>query len=149
MTEVGAIADQPDPEVDESRRKFLTAATGATAAVGTVLAAIPFVESWAPSERARALGAPVEVDITKLAVGQMITPTWRRQVIYVVRRDKATVDALPKHDNQLKDAKSESSIQPAYAQNDMRSVRADVLVLIGICTHLGCLPKQFFDPGDP
>jgi ubiquinol-cytochrome c reductase iron-sulfur subunit len=148
MTDVGAIADQPDPEIDESRRKFLTAATGATAAVGAVLAAVPFVESWTPSERARALGAPVEVDLTKLAVGQMITPTWRRQVIYVVRRDTAMVDALPKHDGNLKDPKSDSSIQPAYARNEMRSRRADVLVLIGICTHLGCLPKQFFDAGD-
>jgi ubiquinol-cytochrome c reductase iron-sulfur subunit len=149
MTDVGTIADQPDPEVDQSRRKFLTAATGATAAVGAVLAAIPFVESWAPSERARALGAPVEVDLGKLAVGQMITPTWRRQVIYIVRRDQAMVDALAKHDGQLKDFKSDSSIQPAYAKNEMRSVRTDVLVLIGICTHLGCLPKPFFDAGDP
>jgi ubiquinol-cytochrome c reductase iron-sulfur subunit len=149
MTDVGAIADQPHPEVDESRRKFLTAATGATAAVGAVLAAIPFVESWTPSERARALGAPVEVDLTKLAVGQMITPTWRRQVIYIVRRDQAMVDALAKHDGQLKDSGSKSSIQPDYAQNEMRSVRIDVLVLIGICTHLGCLPKPFFDAGDP
>src|SRR5580693_1605558 len=149
MTDVGAIADQPDPEIDASRRKFLTAATGATAAVGAVIAAIPFVESWTPSERARALGAPVEVDLTKLAVGQMITPIWRRQPIYIVRRDTAQVDKLPQNDARLKDPKSENSIQPAYAKNEMRSRRADVLVLIGICTHLGCLPKQFFDAGDP
>ena len=149
MTDVGAIADQPDPEVDASRRKFLTAATSATAAVGAVMAAIPFVESWTPSERARALGAPVEVDLTKLAVGQMVTPTWRRQVIYVVRRDKGMVAALAKHDGNLKDAKSTDSIQPDYAKNEMRSRREDLLVLIGICTHLGCLPKPFFDAGDP
>lgn len=149
MTEVGAIADQPDPEVDASRRKFLTAATGATAAVGAVMAAIPFIESWTPSERARALGAPVEVDLSKLTVGQMITTTWRRQVIYVVRRDTAMVDALPKHDGDLKDKDSTASIQPPYARNEMRSRREDVLVLIGICTHLGCLPKPFFDAGDP
>src|SRR5580658_8483818 len=130
MTDVGAIADQPDPEIDAGRRKFLTAATSATAAVGAVIAAIPFVESWTPSERARALGAPVEVDLTKLAVGQMITPTWRRQVIYIVRRDRSMVDALPKHDNDLKDAKSDESIQPGYAKNEMRSRREDVLVLI-------------------
>jgi ubiquinol-cytochrome c reductase iron-sulfur subunit len=148
MTEVGAFADHPEPEIDVSRRKFLTAATGATAAIGAVVAAVPFVESWTPSERARALGAPVEVDVSKLQVGQMITPTWRRQVIYVVKRDQKLVDALSKHDDRLKDAKSDSSEQPAYARNEMRSRRADVLVLIGICTHLGCLPKQFFDPGD-
>src|ERR1700727_1297033 len=117
MTDVGTIADQPDPEVDESRRKFLTAATGATAAVGVGLAAIPFVESWTPSERARALGAPVEVDLSKLAVGQMITPTWRLKPIYIVRRDTAQVDKLPQNDKGLKDPKSENSIQPAYARN--------------------------------
>src|ERR1700687_4558809 len=98
MSEVGAIADYRQPEIDEGRRKFLTVATGATATVGVVLAAIPFAASWAPSERARALGAPVEVDLSKLQRGQMITPTWRRQVIYIVRRDQAMVDALPKND---------------------------------------------------
>lgn len=149
MTEVGAIADHNDPEIDAGRRKFLTAATVTIAGVGVVVTAVPFVESWQPSERARALGAPVEVDLTKLAVGQMITPTWRRQVIYVVRRDPKMVDTLSKHDGNLKDPKSDNSIQPKYAQNAMRARRADVLVLIGICTHLGCLPKQFFDAGDP
>jgi ubiquinol-cytochrome c reductase iron-sulfur subunit len=149
MSEIGAIADRQQPEIDQGRRKFLTVATGATATVGVVLAAVPFVASWTPSERARALGAPVEVDLSKLAVGQMITPTWRLQPIYIVRRDPAMVDKLPRNDARLKDPKSEHSIQPAYARNEMRARRADVLVLIGICTHLGCLPKQFFDAGDP
>jgi len=147
MNEVGAIADSP--ELDESRRKFLTVAASAAGAVGAVLAAIPFVESWAPSERARALGAPVDVDISKVQLGQMITATWRRQVIYIVRRPQSLVDALSKHDDILKDPKSEDSIQPDYVKNEMRSRRADMLVLIGYCTHLGCLPKPFFDPGDP
>jgi ubiquinol-cytochrome c reductase iron-sulfur subunit len=124
-------------------------ATGATATVGVVIAAVPFVASWAPSERAKALGAPVEVDLSKLQVGQMITPSWRLKPIYIVRRDPSMVDKLPQHDDQLKDAKSKDSIQPDYARNEMRARRADVLVLIGICTHLGCLPKQFFDAGDP
>jgi ubiquinol-cytochrome c reductase iron-sulfur subunit len=149
MTEVGTIADQPQPEIDEGRRKFLTVATAATAGVGVVLATVPFIESWTPSERARALGAPVEVDLSKLQIGQMITPTWRLKPIYIVRRDPATVDKLTQHDGQLKDFKSEDSEQPDYARNEMRARRADVLVLIGICTHLGCLPKQFFDAGDP
>jgi ubiquinol-cytochrome c reductase iron-sulfur subunit len=149
MSEVGAIADHPGPEIDESRRKFLTVATGATATVGVVLAAAPFVASWAPSERARALGAPVEVDLSKLQVGQMITPTWRLKPIYIVRRDPSMVDKLAQHDQELKDPKSKNSTQPDYARNEMRARRADVLVLIGICTHLGCLPKQFFDAGDP
>jgi ubiquinol-cytochrome c reductase iron-sulfur subunit len=149
MSEVGAIADYRQPEIDEGRRKFLTVATGATATLGVVLAAIPFAASWAPSERARALGAPVEVDLSKLQRGQMITPTWRLQPIYIVRRDPSIADTLPKHDGELKDPTSLHSIQPAYARNEMRARRADVLVLIGICTHLGCLPKQFFDAGDP
>jgi ubiquinol-cytochrome c reductase iron-sulfur subunit len=101
------------------------------------------------TERARALGAPVEIDLTKLQIGQMITPTWRRQVIYIVKRDQKMVDALKANDSRLKDAQSKDSTQPSYAKNEMRSRRADVLVLIGICTHLGCLPKQFFDAGDP
>jgi ubiquinol-cytochrome c reductase iron-sulfur subunit len=149
MSEVGAIADHQQPEIDPGRRKFLTVATSATAAVGVVVAVVPFVASWAPSERARALGAPVEVDLSKLQVGQMITPTWRLKPIYIVRRDPAMVEQLPKHDQSLKDPKSEDSIQPTYARNEMRARRADLLVLIGICTHLGCLPKQFFDAGDP
>jgi ubiquinol-cytochrome c reductase iron-sulfur subunit len=146
MSDVGATAN--GPEIDESRRKFLTAATSATAAVGAALVAVPFIESWEPSERARALGAPVELDISRLETGQMITATWRKQVIYIVGRAQSLVDSLTKNDGNLKDAKSDHSLQPKYAQNEMRSLRADVLVLIGICTHLGCLPKQFFDPGD-
>jgi ubiquinol-cytochrome c reductase iron-sulfur subunit len=146
MTDVAATAG---PDIDENRRKFLTMATSAVGGVGAVLAAIPFVESWQPSERARALGAPVVVDISKLEPGQMITPTWRKQVIYIVGRKKALVEQLAKNDGELKDKDSSNSIQPKYAQNQMRSRREDVLVLIGICTHLGCLPKTFFDPGDP
>jgi ubiquinol-cytochrome c reductase iron-sulfur subunit len=147
MSEVGSIAtDQP---LDLGRRKFLTAATTVTAGAGVVLAAIPFVESWQPSERARALGAPVTVDVSKVEVGQLIMATWRLQVIYIVRRAQSLVGALAQHDQDLKDPKSENSIQPGYAKNEMRSRRADMLVLIGFCTHLGCLPKQFFDPGDP
>ncbi len=153
MSEVGAMAvnsesnAQSVTEVDDSRRKFLTFATGATAAVGAVLAAVPFVESWFPSERARALGAPVEVDLSKMEVGQLITPVWRTQVIYVVRRPLDLVAKLKQNDERLKDPDSKESIQPDYARNEMRSRNAEYLVLIGYCTHLGCLPKAFFEPG--
>ncbi len=147
MSERGAVVN--DVVIDESRRKFLTVAASATAAVGAVVAAVPFVESWSPSERARALGAPVTVDISKVEVGQMILATWRKQVIYIVRRPPAIVDAMAKHDDLLKDPTSTDSKQPDYARNDIRSIRPDVLVLIGICTHLGCLPKPFFTAGDP
>ena len=127
MSEVGAMAVHTEPnaepinEVDDSRRKFLTYATGATAVVGAALAAVPFVESWNPSERARALGAPVEVDLSKVEVGQLITPIWRTQVIYVVRRPADLVAKLAQNDDRLKDPDSNDSSQPAYARNPMRS----------------------------
>lgn len=147
MSEAGSSPDEQG--VDQSRRKFLTVATSATAAVGAVFAATPFVASWKPSERARAMGAPIEFDISKLEPGQMVTLVWRKQPIYVVRRTPESVKALPENDPRLKDPQSADSDQPAYAKNEMRSRRADVLVVIGTCTHLGCLPKQHFEPGDP
>lgn len=134
-----------DEAVDLSRRKFLTNATIATGAVGAVFVAVPFVESWTPSERARALGAPTELDITKVDPGQMTIITWRRQPIYVVRRTPEMVGHLQGHDGDLKDPTSQESKQPDYAKNVQRSRTAEYLVLIGTCTHLGCLPKQRFE----
>src|SRR5580658_2911577 len=134
-----------DEAVDLSRRKFLTNATIATGAVGAAFVAVPFVESWTPSERARALGTPTELDVTKIDPGQMTIVTWRRQPIYVVRRTPEMVQHLQGHDADLKDPKSEESKQPDYAKNVQRSRTAEYLVLIGTCTHLGCLPKQRFE----
>ena len=136
------------PEVDESRRKFLIAATVGTGAVGAVLTAVPFVASWKPSESARAAGLPTEVDLSRLEPGQMTTVFWRKKQIYVVKRTQAMLDSLSSHDGQLKDAKSEESDQPEYAKNASRALKPEVLVLIGTCTHLGCLPKQRFTPND-
>jgi len=147
MTDAAAMTE--DTVSDPGRRKFLTAATSATAAVGVVFAATPFVESWAPSERAKALGVPISLPIDKLDPGQMLIVTWRKQPIYVIKRTPEMVAKLAANDSQLKDPTSKDSEQPAYATNEMRSRRADIAVLIGICTHLGCLPKQFFDAGDP
>jgi ubiquinol-cytochrome c reductase iron-sulfur subunit len=147
MSEAGSqTADSP---IDESRRKFLTAATSATAAVGVVFAAAPFIESWAPSERAKALGVPISVPLANLEPGQMLTYVWRLKPIYIIRRTAEMVAQLSAHDAQLKDPKSADSDQPAYAQNEQRSRRPDIMVMIGICTHLGCLPKAHFDVGDP
>ena len=143
-----AIATAGDEAIDQSRRKFLTGATGATAAVGAIFAASAFVASWKPSERARALGAPVTVDLSKLELGQMVTPVWRKQPIYVFRRSAETVASLAAHNGRLKDPKSTDSEQPAYALNEGRSRRQDIAVLIATCTHLGCLPKQHFEPGE-
>jgi ubiquinol-cytochrome c reductase iron-sulfur subunit len=146
MTDPGAKADQA--AVDQDRRKFLIVATSATAAVGVVFAATPFVASWQPSERARALGAPVTVDLSKLEVGQMVTYVWRKQPVYIIKRSAAMIASLATHDAQLKDPNSAESDQPPYALNERRSRRADIAVLIATCTHLGCLPKQHFEPGD-
>jgi ubiquinol-cytochrome c reductase iron-sulfur subunit len=144
MAENGVITDDG---VDTSRRKFLTTATVATGAVGAAFALVPFVASWKPSERARALGAPTELDLAKLEPGQMTIVTWRKQQIYVVKRTPEMLQSLAGHDGELKDPNSEESEQPEYAKNAVRASRPDVLVLIGVCTHLGCLPKQRFQAG--
>src|SRR3954471_15157498 len=122
-------ADDTVPEVDESRRKFLVAATAGTGAVGAVLTAVPFLSSWSPSESARAAGLPTEVDLTRIEPGQMATFVWRKQQIYVVRRTPEMLASLPSHDDKLKDPKSEYSDQPAYAKNDVRAAKPEVLVL--------------------
>jgi ubiquinol-cytochrome c reductase iron-sulfur subunit len=140
--------DTVSADVDNSRRKFLTMATAATAAVGGAFTLVPFVASWKPSERARALGAPLELDLSKMEPGQMITQSWRKQPVYVVRRTPESVTKLESIPD-LKDPNSEASIQPAYAQNAMRSIKPDFLVLYAACTHLGCLPKQYFTQADP
>jgi len=127
-------------EVDLGRRRFLTAATTVIGGIGAALAAYPFVASWFPSEKSRALGAPVEVDISKIEPGQKITVSWRGQPIFIVHRSKASLDLLPSVTHHLRDPLSLESIQPRYATNQHRSIREDILVVTGICTHLGCVP---------
>lgn len=145
---LGDPGDSNEP-VDTGRRSFLTLATAATGALGAAFVAVPFIASWSPSERARALGAPVELDVTKIEPGQMITVTWRKKAIYVVHRTPEMIGSLGGHDGQLKDAKSDSSEQPEYAKNATRAVREDILVVEGTCTHLGCLPKSRFEKAIP
>ena len=146
MVDGGVITDD---SLDDDRRKFLTLATAATGAVGVAFAAAPFIASWTPSETARALGAPVEFDVSKLEPGQMTTVVWRKQPIFVVRRTQQMVAGLAAHDSRLKDPGSKESEQPPYATNEMRARKAEYLVLIGTCTHLGCLPKPRFEPALP
>ena len=146
MADHAVVAD--DEAVDLSRRRFLTRATIATGAVGAAFAAVPFIESWQPSERARAQGEPVQVDLTKVEPGQMVTPVWRKQPIYVVRRTPDMVARVAGHDADLKDPQSKDSTQPPYAMNPQRSRTPEFLVLIGVCTHLGCLPKQRFSAAE-
>src|SRR5690606_17280347 len=147
MTRDPIDAVVPMPEVDQDRRGFLTFATTATGVVGAAFAAVPFIASWAPSERARAAGAPVEVDLTKIEPGQMVTFIYRKRPIYVVHRTPEMLSRRSGHEKDLKDADSSSSLQPEYARNEARAARPDFLVVEGTCTHLGCLPKARFDAG--
>src|SRR6201986_937528 len=149
LTAHGPADLNPGGEVGDSRRKFLLRSTIGMGVVGVGFVATPFIESWLPSERARAQGGPTTGDLSKVEAGKMITPIWRRQPTYVVHRTPAMMALLNNHDDRLKDAKSEESDQPAYCKNPMRSRSAEYLVLTGVCTHLGCLPKQRFDAGDP
>ncbi|NIR61670.1 MAG: ubiquinol-cytochrome c reductase iron-sulfur subunit [Gammaproteobacteria bacterium] len=128
-------------EVDLGRRRILTAAASVVGGVGVVYAAVPFVSSMWPSARAQAAGAPVEVDISKLEAGQRITVEWRGKPVWIVRRTEPMLQALPELNDELRDPHSEvEAQQPPYAQNVYRSRRPELLVLIGICTHLGCSP---------
>ena len=128
-----------------SRRHFLTVATSVTGAVGAAFVAVPFLASWKPSARAQALGAPVEVDISKLETGAMVRVEWRGKPVWILRRSQDMLERLPKVQDRLADAGSTKSIQPSYAQNDTRSVKPEILVVVGTCTHLGCAPIERFD----
>lgn len=126
---------------DPKKRRFLIAATSAVSAVGVGAIAVPFLSSMAPSERAKAAGAPVEADISKLEMGQMLNVEWRGKPVWIVRRSEKTLADLPAQDSQMKDpASALATQQPAYAQNEVRSIKPEYLVVVGICTHLGCSP---------
>lgn len=127
---------------------MLVMATAGIAAVGVGLSAVPFIESWEPSESALARGAPVDVSISNLKPATMRTVIWRRQPIFIVRRTPEMIAELPHNDVHLRDPHSREPQQPAYADNEYRSRRPPILVLIGVCTHLGCLPKSRFAAGD-
>ena len=127
--------------VNSGRRKFLTAATSAVGVAGAVGIAVPFLGSWSPSEKAKAAGAPVKADIGKLEPGQMVVVEWRGKPVYVLHRTPEQLDGLATLNDQLKDPDSEISDQPAYIEGDARSLRPEILVIEGLCTHLGCAPK--------
>jgi ubiquinol-cytochrome c reductase iron-sulfur subunit len=141
-------ATPPDP-AELARRKFLLASTAGVGTVGLVATAIPFVESMTPSERARAAGAPAEVDVTRIAPGTLITVEWRGKPVWVLHRTPAMLASLGKHDELLADPGSEVEQQPAYAKNPARARRPEFLVVIAICTHLGCIPVFRPEPGEP
>ncbi len=142
MTDTPLPGPTPGPRADDADRRTWLLATGAAGAVATVATAVPFVASFAPSERARALGASVEVDIGDLAPGAMKTVEWRGKPVWIVRRTPGMIAALAGHDAQLADPASAKDQQPAYAANPTRSARPEVFVAVGICTHLGCSPSS-------
>ena len=127
-------------EVDRSKRRFLVAATSAAGGVAAVAVAAPFVMSMMPSQRAKAAGAPVEVDIGKVEPGAILAVEWRGKPVWVVNRTKEMLALLAKNDDKLADPKSDMPQQPAYAKNATRSIKPEYLVAVGICTHLGCSP---------
>ena len=131
-------------DVNQTRRKILTAATSLMAGVGIVGLSIPFAQSWNPSAKAMVAGAAVEAGISKIEPGRIITVKWRGKPVWILRRSKVILENLAQSDHRenLRDPDSEtSSQQPDYARNEFRSIRPDILVVIGICTHLGCIPK--------
>lgn len=130
---------------DNTRRRFLTVATSVVGGAGVVAAAVPFIGSWNPSEKAKAAGADVTIDISKVEPGQLIRVIWRSKPVWVVRRTPEILAALANHEDQLRDPNSEQEQQPAFAQNPYRSLKEEYLVLVGICTHLGCSPQHLKD----
>mgnify|MGYP001192508147 CR=1 FL=1 len=130
-------------EVNEPRRRFLIGATSFVAGAGVVGAAIPFVQSWNPSAKAKAVGAPVKVNIGKLEPGAMVTVEWQGKPVWVLRRTASNIENLRQspHRALLRDPDSEINQQSDYAKNEFRSIKEKIFVAVGICTHLGCVPN--------
>jgi ubiquinol-cytochrome c reductase iron-sulfur subunit len=127
-------------KVDTRKRKFLIAATSAVGGVAVAGVAVPLVMSMMPSARAKAAGAPVEVDISKIEPGMLLTVEWRGKPVWIVNRTPEMLGLMAKLDDQLADANSEQPQQPDYCKNAGRSIKPEILVAVGICTHLGCSP---------
>ena len=133
-------------KVDGGRRR-LVVATAAIGGVGALAAVVPFLSSMLPSERAKAAGAPVEVDLANLEPGQMMTVEWRGKPVWIINRSAPMLETLPKLNDSMADPKSEKPMQPAYCKNETRSIKPEFMVVVGICTHLGCSPSAKFKHG--
>ena len=129
-----------EQEIDLKKRRFLTNATSVVGAVGVGFVAWPFLSSWMPSARAKAAGAPVDVDISKLDAGQLVRVLWRKKPVWIFKRDASTIANLKTLDDELADPNNEENQQPAYAKNTYRSINPEIAVIVGVCTHLGCSP---------
>ncbi len=142
MSEINQTSDtQAAAASSQTRRRFLTAATSVVGVAGAAGVAVPFLGSWNPSEKAKAAGAPVKADISKIEPGQMVVVEWRGMPVYVLNRTAEQLASLSKLDPQLKDPDSVFSVQPPYITDNARSLRPSLLVVVGLCTHLGCAPK--------
>jgi len=128
-------------EVDQSKRRFLIAATSAAGGIAVAATAVPFVASMLPSERAKAAGAPVEVDISKIEPGAMVTVEWRGRPVWIINRTDEMLATLPELQDELSDPALKVAQQPAYCENATRSIKPNLMILVGICTHLGCSPS--------
>jgi len=135
-----------DKELDQGKRRFLVVATGVAGGIAGAAAAVPFVASMLPSERARAAGAPVEADIGSLAPGEMTRVEWRGKPVWIVRRTQEMLESVKQSAGRVADPKSErkKELTPEYARNEFRSIKPEYLVVVGICTHLGCSPVDKF-----
>ena len=132
-------------EVDLHRRRLLTTAATVVGGVGVVATSIPFISTLTPSAKTRAIGAPIEIDISELKPGELKIEKWQGKPIWILRRTKQELDDLPSLDSSLRDPDSSVDQQPPYAKNEYRSIKPEYLVLIGLCTHLGCSPKYLPD----
>jgi len=137
---VSELVNEP---VNQGRRRFLTATTAVVGAVGAGFVAVPFIKSWNPSARAKLAGAPVSADISELGEGQRLVLEWRGQPIWIVKRSKTVLQTLPTLDGRLRDPKSTNlDQQPSYIKGELRSIKPEISVLVGLCTHLGCSPEM-------
>lgn len=140
------MADQHS-KADQHRRKLLIAATSTVGGVGVAMSALPFVTSMLPSERAKAVGAPVNVDIGRLEPGALLTVEWRGKPVWVVHRTESMLASLSRQEQRLRDPQSRQPQQPACCRNAARSIKPEHFVAVGICTHLGCVPSYFPQAG--
>ena len=138
--QAGTPIGAPPADVDTEKRRFLVVASSVVGGIGVVATAVPFVMSMWPSERAKAAGAPVEVDVSKIEMGQKIDVEWRGKVVWLLKRTPQMIENLPKLDPRLLDPKSNDSQQPKDCKNEQRSIKPELWVAVGICTHLGCSP---------
>ena len=137
-----------DKELDQGKRRFLVAATGVAGGIAGAAVTVPFVASMLPSERAKAAGAPVEADIGNLAPGEMTRVEWRGKPVWIVRRTPEMLESVKNSESRVADPRSERNreLTPEYARNELRSIKPEYLVVVGICSHLGCSPVDKFKP---